>query len=51
VGWIDTLLSTDRHVERLYLNSYFVFGLNIVLVAGCSEVIMVFFSNSRRMPD
>lgn len=37
-GWMDQLLSTERHVECLYPNSYFVLGINIGLVAGCFQV-------------
>jgi len=36
-GCIVTIISIERHVEWLYVNS-FLYGLNICLVAGCSEV-------------
>jgi len=37
-GCVATIISIERHVEWLYVNSFFVYGLNIVLVAGCPEV-------------
>lgn len=37
-GCLATIPSIERHVEWLYVNSYFVYGLNIGLVAGCSKV-------------
>jgi hypothetical protein len=41
-GCLATILSIERHVEWLYVNSYFVYGLNIGLFAGCSEVFNFF---------